>query len=350
MSRFEIVGRSVRSGASVPFDSEEWSEAAGGSKDAVARRSIPAPEIPIPQQGKLGQLAYLPAWFIGARFMGKTNPLQTVLFVSNHCNLACKHCDASTHSNTMSKSYDQIREELEYSYSIGSRFVDFEGGEPTIWHDGHYGINDLISLARNIGFFSTTVTTNAQLPFDGLEATSIWVSLDGTREYHDQIRGAGTFDRALKNIAASGHKAVSVNMTINCINKDCVEDLAHMVAENPHIKSISFSFHTPYPGTEHMMLPWDQREQVLDKIIAMKKAGVPIMNSVSGLELMKTNDFPKDCWVCNFILTDGTRLSECPGKTVGICDQCGFGMGAEMRSVFQFKPDTILAGLDLRVS
>ena len=32
--------------------------------------------------------------------------------------------------------YEQVREHLQYSYDQGSRFVDFEGGEVTIWKDG----------------------------------------------------------------------------------------------------------------------------------------------------------------------------------------------------------------------
>lgn len=73
------------------------------------------------------------------------------------------------------------------------------------------------------------------------------------------------------------------------------------------------------------------------------------MNSISGLKLMKHNQFKKQCWVSNFILADGTRLTDCGGSQVGICDRCGLCMAGEMRSVMTLKPDTILAGLRLRV-
>jgi hypothetical protein len=53
--------------------------------------------------------------------------------------------------------------------------------------------------------------------------------------------------------------------------------------------------------------------------------------------------------VANFILPDGTRLAECAGKTAGVCDQCGFCMAGEMYSVMSLRPDTILAGLKLRL-
>ncbi|MCL1938116.1 MAG: radical SAM protein [Candidatus Azobacteroides sp.] len=292
---------------------------------------------------------YLPWWFFQAKFLGKEKPLQTVLFVSDQCNLRCKHCSVYQLKNPHIQSYDRIKEELEYSYRLGSRFVDFEGGEPTLWREGTEDLNSLIRLSKKIGFYTATITTNAQLPFTGSEADSIWVSLDGIGAYHDEIRGEGTFDRLVKNIASARHPHLSVNMVINSKNYASVEETIEFARNNPHIQSISLNFHTPYPGTEDLFLDWPQRSEVIDLIIWKKKAGYPIMNSVSGLKLMKNNRFKKQCWVSNFILPDGTRLPECPGKTTGICDHCGFAMAGEMNSVFNLKLDTLMAGMHLRM-
>jgi MoaA/NifB/PqqE/SkfB family radical SAM enzyme len=292
---------------------------------------------------------YLPFWFAKAKLSGIKNPLQTVLFVSDKCNLSCKHCTVYQTKNPHIKSYEQIKEELEYSYHSGSRFVDFEGGEPILWRDGEKNLNSLIRLSKTIGFYSATITTNAQLPFSGSEADSVWVSMDGIGVFHDEIRGKGTFDRLVKNIDAANHPHLSVNMVINSQNYRSVEDSIEFAKNNPHIQSISLNFHTPYEGTEYLFLDWDLRVKTIDLIIRKKKAGYPIINSVSGLKLMKNNNFKKQCWISNFILSDGTRLKECPGKAVGICDQCGFSMAGEMSSVFDLKPDTLFAGMKLRM-
>lgn len=297
----------------------------------------------------LKELAYLPAWYFENKLLKKEKPLQTVLFITDYCNLNCKHCSESGHAGTTMKSYRQVREELQYAYRQGSRFVDFEGGEPTLWQDGEYRLNDLIYLAKKIGFFSTTVTTNGQKPFGHLAADSIWVSLDGYKKYHDAIRGEGAFAKLDKNIAECGRPAVSVNMAINRINYRSVPDVIRYATANPHLQSVSLNFHTPYPGTEHMELDWETRLRVIDRIIRMKKEGYAVMNSVSGLKCMKKHDFDKACWIANFILTDGTRLAECPGKTAGICSRCGFSMAGEMHSLMKLKPDTVLAGMNLRV-
>ncbi|MDR2086290.1 MAG: radical SAM protein [Dysgonamonadaceae bacterium] len=294
-------------------------------------------------------LFYLPFWFFKAKLLGNKRPLQTVLFVSDKCNLACKHCSIYQLTNPHIKSYDQIEEELVYSYRSGSRFVDFEGGEPTLWRDGEKDLNSLIRLSKAIGFFSATITTNAQLPFSGSEADSIWVSLDGLGDYHDEIRGKGSFDRLVKNIATANHPHLSVNMVVNSKNYPSVEETIEFAEKNPHIQSISLNFHTPYPGTEYLFLDWDKRAQIIDLIIKKKKAGYSVMNSISGLKLMKHNNFKKQCWVTNFILSDGVRLTECQGKTAGVCDRCGLSMAGEMHSVFSLKPDTIFAGMKLRM-
>ena len=299
---------------------------------------------------KFKSLLYLPLWFFKAKFLGKRSPLQTVVFISDRCNLKCKHCNIYAKGAFITKSYEQIKEELEYSYKLGSRFVDFEGGEPTLWIDEEgRNLNSLIRLAKEMGFFSATVTTNAVKPFGDSEADSIWVSLDGLGKYHDAIRGEGVFDRLVENIAKSGYKNLSVNMVVNSINYKSLDETIEFVKNNPHIKSISINFHTPYEGTEGLMLDWDKRIEAIDKVISYKRKGYPIMNSVSGLKLMRHNKFKKYCWVSNFILVDGTRLEECAGSLAGVCDRCGFCMAGEMHSVMTLKPDTIFAGLKLRV-
>jgi MoaA/NifB/PqqE/SkfB family radical SAM enzyme len=295
------------------------------------------------------QFLYLALWFVRARFFGAKRPLQTVIFITNACNLSCKHCSVYDHQHPVSKTMQQIQEELTYSYQEGARFVDFEGGEPFLWKEGNKRVNDLIMMAKEIGFFSCTVTTNAQIPFMGSMADSIWVSLDGVGNVHDTIRGKGAFARMEKNLADCKHPRVSANMVINNLNDTNVVETIEYVKNNPHLQSISLNFHTPYQGTEHLFLAWDKREKVIEEIIEMKRAGYPILNSLSGLRLMKHVDYKKHCWISNFILVDGTRLPECAGKSANLCSKCGYGMAAEMKSVFDFKCDTILSGLKLRI-
>ena len=308
---------------------------------------------------KLTQLVYLPFWYLKNVIFKKHGPLQTVLFITDYCNLRCKHCFEMGHACTMQKSYEKIKEELQDCYRMGSRIVDFEGGEPTLWRekDERTGkvrdVNDLIDLAKKIGFFSCTITTNAQTDFSWVKADLIWMSLDGYKEYHDAVRGEGAFEKLDRNAriyaSKNGSKKLGANIAINKINRDSVADTLRYVKESPFIQSIAVNFHTPYPGTEEVMLSHEEKCKVIDEVIALKKQHYPIQNSISGLKMMKIRGFKKNCWVSNFIITDGTRFKTCPGETLGICDDCGFCMAGEMYCVMHLKIDTLLSGMKLRL-
>ena len=243
---------------------------------------------------KFSQFLYLPFWWLRAAF-GRKKPLQSVIFISDRCNLSCKHCSVYNHEFPNDKSFAEIEDELRYCYSLGSRFIDFEGGEPFLWRDGDKTVNDLCRLAKSIGFYSCTITTNAQLPFDGSVADSIWVSMDGVGEVHEMVRGKGTFARLEKNVAECGCKMLCANMAINSLNCDNVAAVIEYVASNPAFKCVSLNFHTPFAGTEELELPHEKRLEIIDLILDYKKRGYPIMNSRSGLNKMRENDFIMRC-------------------------------------------------------
>ena len=299
------------------------------------------------------QYFYLAWWFVRARFLGRRAPLQTVLFITDKCNLRCKHCSVYGSAGYRQRKFDDILADMRRSYAAGSRFIDLEGGEPTLWREGEKTIKDIIDAAKSIGFFSITVTTNAQQDFSWIHPHSIWVSMDGVGKYHESIRGEGTFAKLEENIRRSGHKHLSVNMVVNSLNWESVDAAIEYARSNPAIEQISVNFHTPYPGTEYLMLPVEKKVEVIDKVLAYKKKGYPIMNSVSGLKKMKKNSLGqmqlgRECFVTNFIYPDGTD-GLCSGYGTDLCRNCGFCMAGEMASVFNFCPDTLLAGFKLRM-
>ena len=301
----------------------------------------------------LKQYFYLAQWFVRARFFGRRAPLQTVLFITDKCNLRCKHCSVYGSAGYHQRTFADIESDMRYAYAQGSRFIDLEGGEPTLWREGERTINDIIDKAREIGFFSITVTTNAQQDFSWIHPHSIWVSMDGVGEYHERIRGNGTFARLEENIAKSGQKHICVNMVVNTLNYESVDAAMEYVRHNDAIEQISINFHTPYPGTEYLALPPEQKAAIIDKVIDYKHRGYPIMNSFSGLKKMKRNalgqiSLGEECFVTNFIYPDGSR-GLCVGYGTDQCRQCGFCMAGEMASVFHFCPDTLLSGFKLRM-
>ena len=203
--------------------------------------------------------------------------------------------------------------------------------------------------------------------------------MDGIKEWHDNIRGAGTFERLERNIALyaqemedgkckmedvgckkedgrwkMGKAPVCVNMVINNENCDSIDATMEYVKENPNIDKISVNFHTPFSETEQLFLNPDKRNEIIDKLLDYKRRGYPIMNSRSGLKAMKMKNgktlcTDKYCWITNFIFSDGSRAPKCMGYTHGVCDRCGFSMGGEMSAVGRMKFDTLISGMKLRV-
>lgn len=325
---------------------------------------------------KLTQYIYLAWWFVRARFFGRRKPLQTVLFITDKCNLKCKHCSVYGITGAKHRPFNDIVADLQWAYNEGSRFIDLEGGEPTLYKDGDKDLNDVIAAAKQIGFFSITITTNAQQPFDWVNMDSLWVSMDGVGKYHDLIRGEGAFARLEQNIAlfqahqpTKGRKrSLTVNMVVNKLNIDSLEHALEYAHNKESIDKIAINMHTPFAGTEDLALTQEQREYVIDTVLRYKRKGYRVMNSYSGLKKMRHVEKLKNrCWVTSFIYPNGARgycvglqPQQLPLSTLNsqlstqytptdLCAHCGFCMSGEMASVFNFCPDTLLAGLSLRM-
>jgi len=94
---------------------------------------------------------------------------------------------------------------------------------------------------------------------------------------------------------------------VSKLNVESLDETIEFAKNNPHIKSISINLMMPYPGIEQYKLDWEERLAVIDKVIAYKKKGYPIMNSVSGLKCMKDMKFKKYCWISNFVHINGIK-------------------------------------------
>lgn len=151
--------------------------------------------------------------------------------VTRECNLRCKHCLNSS-GDAMESQLTQ--EELikivnEFSES-GIQEIRFTGGEPLLFK----GIFDLINLASSLGIYTSigtngtliTKTTAKKLKEAGLKKAI--VSIDGTKNKHDYIRGDGNYKKAMSgiyNLTKEGI-VIRINSVILTSNIDDVIELA----------------------------------------------------------------------------------------------------------------------------
>jgi MoaA/NifB/PqqE/SkfB family radical SAM enzyme len=288
----------------------------------------------------------LSGFFLQRKLRGHGTPLLASFKVTYRCNLACSACPFHLRANADGAHMDWNTAigALEMLRRCGTRIVVFEGGEPLLWRDGPHCLDDLVRYARK-HFLRVAVTTNGTLPLDG-PAHVLWVSLDGMKETQDALR-SGSFDRIRTNIEAARHPRVFVHCTLNRKNRQDVEELAAWVQAMPTLRGMTVQFFYPYhQGEDDLTLSIEERRATVDTLLALKKKGFPILNSVGRLRAMVHNR-----WRChdNILINidpDGKITRGCYVKSRGDihCGHCGFTPVAEASGALDLMPGALYAG------
>lgn len=294
----------------------------------------------------LREFSYYLSYGFDCFVLGKRKPIVAGIGLTDVCNLQCRHCVVAN-SGRGHYSYEKILEWISLFYKKGARILYFQGGEPFGWSDGVKKTNDLVRAAKAAGFYKVAIASNGTYPVE-TEADVVWISLDGTAQQHDGIRGEGVYERIMKNIGSSSHPNICVNTTINTINYKDIEKVIKIIGENPRIRGISVNFHTPYPGVEDLLLSAEMKMEVVERVINMKKKGYPVLNSVSGLKALAAGNYKRPLWMIQMVERD--KVNECCwGSDYGekVCKNCGYGVIAELSQLLKLKPDSIIHAFKL---
>lgn len=289
-----------------------------------------------PARSRLGFWAGL-GWFgLSTVLFRRRDPIVGSLIVTDRCNLACRHC-AVANLRRVDYPFATLQQDLRRLRAQGVRILLLYGGEPLLWHDGTRTLRDVIAEARSLGFGWVGVVTNGTRGVDLPEADLVLVSLDGTREHHDAIRGR-TYDRILAAIETATTPNLCLYIAVNRENVDDVEDVARLATALPAVRGVSYNLHTPYPGTEALTLDPGQRRDVCERITALIRDGYPVVNLAAALPRVADLSAPRPCPQC-VVVEDGEqwtcgRCSEIPG----LCEQCGFTFAAELSLLFRGDP------------
>lgn len=284
------------------------------------------------------------AWFaMTTVLLHRRDPIVGSIIVTDRCNLACQHCVVAN-LRRVNYSHERISADMRSLLDQGVRVLLLYGGEPLLWTSDGCGLRDLVIEAKQMGFAMVDVVTNGTFGLDLPEADLVLVSIDGTREHHDQIRGR-TYDRIMANIAAAPRANLCLYMAVNRVNRHDIEHVCRTARDLPTVRAASFNLHTPYPGTEHLALTPQERHEVCAALADLIGRGYPILNLASTLPAVEHNDWPTPCHQC-VIVEDGEqwvcgRCVEVPG----LCQQCGYLFSAELSLLFQGRPRVVLDAL-----
>ncbi len=178
-------------------------------------------------------------------------PIRVYIETTRVCNLRCRTCfNASGTADPDEMSTDQLFKALEGMRQDNIFDVRFTGGEFTKRPDWQ----ELLQKAINLGFGVSMNTNGAYddpsivdkiAAIEGL--AQVTVSIDGTRDDHDYIRGRGNFDRTLQNLKALNERGVTLR-TNTVVTKRTVSKMEDIIqAVGPYLDEMNF-FHMRFTG------------------------------------------------------------------------------------------------------
>lgn len=285
-------------------------------------------------------------YYIRKRFSQQVMPFLASFKLTYRCNLRCKICPFHQKSDETGShmSWDTAIGALHTLKRMGCRIVVFEGGEPFLWKDGEREFRDLVNYAKR-HFLRVAATTNGTFPLD-VPVHVLWVSLDGLKGTHDRLR-TNSFEKVWSNLQQAKHPKIMVHVTLHRGNWFELDFLLKNIRKLPAIQGVTVQFFYPYErGEEGLMLNAEERKVTVEKIIAFKKQGFPILNSNSRLKAMIDNR-----WKCHSDLLvnvhpNGDIVHGCYVKKHGEvqCKYCGFTAVAEASGAMEMRPGSLLAG------
>jgi MoaA/NifB/PqqE/SkfB family radical SAM enzyme len=236
-----------------------------------------------------------------------TKPISFYGLVNERCNVKCLHCEYWRIKHYEEElSIEQWQATLlSIKAFVGTYFINFSGGEPFI----KKGFFDLLDFCHQNGIRSGVTTNGSGLSRSGAEKVvaahpfNVNISCDGPNaQVHDYFRGSvGLFDKLSQGItflleeqAAQGIDfPIVIKPTINSVNFRLLPELVEWTDK---IGATAINFQpldrwTPETYNELWIeeQSWPELEQIIERLIQMKRAGAPIMNSEENLGLTVAN-------------------------------------------------------------
>ena len=142
-------------------------------------------------------------------------PLEEIAVeVTVHCNLTCEMCSV-WQGKRHGPDTGLLEGVLAEARGLGARTFVPCGGEPFMRPD----FVDLLEHVHRLGYERSEVVTNGLLVprhldlLASLPSVQLHVSIDGPREVHDALRGAGVYERAVAAVRGARERNVAVGIS-----------------------------------------------------------------------------------------------------------------------------------------
>jgi len=158
--------------------------------------------------------------------------------ITNHCNMSCGHClFASSPESSLSLPEEQLLSIVGEALELGTKVFYFTGGEPLLYK----GILEIAqSILQQAGTHVVFLTNGRALPslrhqlqtLRG-ERLHFQISIDGTEEQHDALRGHGAFQELLRTLSIIKELdfPVTLAMAVNSQNSTQMAEVVTLASE-----------------------------------------------------------------------------------------------------------------------
>ncbi|MBW1989670.1 MAG: 12,18-didecarboxysiroheme deacetylase [Deltaproteobacteria bacterium] len=186
--------------------------------------------------------------------------------MTRQCNLKCVHCyaRAKARAEDSELSTEEGKALIEDLAAFGSPVMLFSGGEPLMRKD----LPELARFAVEKGMRAVVSTNGCLITRDMAKTLKdvglsyVGISLDGTREVHDEFRGvSGAFDQAMEGIENAKEAGIKVGLRFT-VNKRNVQEVPAMfdLLEERDIPRVCF-YHLVYAGRGASLMKEDLSHQ-----------------------------------------------------------------------------------------
>jgi MoaA/NifB/PqqE/SkfB family radical SAM enzyme/GT2 family glycosyltransferase len=149
--------------------------------------------------------------------------------ITSKCNLSCKMCDIPKMQSAGELDLKQIKKMIDHLKKAGIDRISFTGGEPLIRKD----IYEILQYAHKKNIRTFLCSNGTLINEDTVKkivpyVSSVNISLDGTKNIHEKLRGKGNFDKAVRAIKLlKKHKIHTTIATV--ITKENYEDIPNLM-------------------------------------------------------------------------------------------------------------------------
>ena len=275
----------------------DWFVAAGPCAEQVDRLLAGEQAHGLAQQRLVQQLHRPPA----PAYLGRAQHLQLKglrecwFHITNTCNLSCGHClFAASPQARESLDPDLLRRAIQQAAELGCRLFYFTGGEPFVYPGFLAVVEQILADQANhvVVLSNGLLFEKYQQQLAGLDPQRfhLQVSVDGLQQSHEELRGAGTFDRLMKNLELVHGLGLATTLS-TAVCRQNIDDLAELVrlAASQGCDNVHFLWHFQRgKGCTEQHVP---ASEIFAKLVAAQSVAEEVGVSIDNIDTLRAQIF-----------------------------------------------------------